>query len=399
MTTKTMPRRKKMERVGDLEMKYLHEVIASQFGNSRSAGMNRRLEEKFASAFGVRYAIAQASGTATLHSALRAVGVQEGDEVIVPPLTMMSTTFAVFQAGGVPVYADVDPETFLIDSKKIKAAITAKTRAIMPVALFGLPVNIDDIMKIARDNNLYVIEDNAQCYRGFYQGRIAGSVGHMASYSMQISKHLTAGEGGMLITNDENLALRARRFGNLGYAPIGASSRRGRVTKDMIQNPEYDRHVELGWNYRMSEPSAAVALAQTERMEPLVHMRAKVAAFIKKAHEGCAWLKPQFVPEGYIHSWWAYVLRLENKKVKWVDFRRKYMELGGDGIYACWKLSYLEPFLKGKKPRNQKFEQGLCPVAESLQPFLLQFKTNYMDLDEALRQADILGKTIEYFEG
>jgi len=394
-----MPRDQKMERVGDLEKKYLLEVMASQFGNSRSAGMNRRLEEKFASAFGARYAIAQASGTATLHSALKAVGIKEGMEVIVPPLTMMSTTFSVFQAGGVPVYADVDPDTFLIDPEKIQAAITDKTRAIMPVSLFGLPVNIDEIMKIARDNKLYVIEDNAQCYRGFYQGRIAGSVGHMASYSMQISKHLTAGEGGMLITNDENLALRARRFGNLGYAPIGASSGRGRVTKDMIQNPEYDRHIELGWNYRMSEPSAAVALAQTERMEELVHMRAKVAALIKKAHEGCSWLKPQFVPEGYIPSWWAYVLKLENKKVAWVDFRRKYMELGGDGIYACWKLSYLEPFLKGKKSGNQKFEKGLCPVAESLQPFLLQFKTNYMDLDVAQRQANILEKTIEYFEG
>jgi perosamine synthetase len=242
----------------------LKEMLASQFRNSQSGGMNRRLEERFAEAFGVKYAIAQVNGTATLHTALAAVGVQAGDEVIVPPLTMMATCFAVLQTNAVPVFADVHPTMFTIDPASIEKAITNKTKAIITVSLFGLSPDMDPIMALAKKHNLAVIEDNAQCFLGYYKGRVVGSIGHMASYSFQISKHLTAGEGGMLITNDESLALKARRFGNLGYASIGASSGKGKVSRDAIQDPAYERHIMVGWNYRMPEPSAAIALAQTE---------------------------------------------------------------------------------------------------------------------------------------
>jgi perosamine synthetase len=386
------------DRVTELEAQYVQEVLENQFSNSRYGEFIRRLEEGFAKRFGVRYAVAQVNGTATLHSALVAAGVGVGDEVIVPPLTMMSTTFSVLQAGAVPVFADVDPSTFTIDPVSIGACITPKTKAIITVSLFGLPPDMDPIMELATGHDLCVIEDNAQCFLGYYKNRIAGSIGHMASYSFQISKHLTCGEGGVLISDDEDIAERARRFGSLGYASVGADASKAKVTREEIQDPAYERHAVLGWNYRISDLSAAVALAQTERIEELVARRGLNANLYAEAHQGCSWLRPQVVPDNCVHSWWTYPLRLESKgKFDWRYFRKKYIDFGGDGIYAAWKPNYLEPVLRGHKLGFQSFEGGLCPVAESLQPKLLLFKTNYMDSERAERQAEALKDTIDFF--
>ena len=387
-----------LSRVSDLETAYVMEVLRTQFRNRAAGTMVYRLEQKFASTFGAKYAIAQVNGTTTLHTALVAAGIEPGDEVIVPPLTMMSTCFAVLHAGAIPVFADVHPQTYTIDPEKIKSCITERTKAMITVSLYGLPPDMDPIMEIAGQNRLHVIEDNAQCFLGYYKGKVAGSIGHLASYSFQISKHLTSGEGGMLITSDEGMAEKARRFGTLGYASIGAASKKGKVTKEVIQDPNYERHISVGWNYRMSEPAAAIALAQTERILELVAMRANVAAMYADAHAGCRWLIPQLVLAGCQHAWWTYALKLESGgKIGWHEFRKKYMELGGDGIYAAWKLNYLEPVLRGKTLRRQPFEIGLCPVSESLQPNLLQFKTNYLDLEVAKLKAEALAKTIRFF--
>lgn len=304
--------------------------------------MTRRLEEKFAELFGVKYAISHINGTATMHSALVAAGVGPGDEVIVPPLTMASTSFVVLHANAVPVFADIDPDTFTIDPVDIQKRITPRTKAIIPVALYGLAPDMDAIMEIASRYQLTVIEDDAECFLGYYKGRIVGSIGHMASFSFQSSKQMTSGEGGMVITNNRELADKVRRFGSLGYAAVSAA--KGKITKDIIQDPKYERHVSVGWNYRLPELCAAVALAQVERLEELVEQRIKVAGMYDQAVEGCDWLVPQAVPDGYRHSYWTYVLKLENDgEFSWYDFRRKYMELGGDGIYAAWQLTYLEP--------------------------------------------------------
>lgn len=387
-----------LNRVSDLEIRYVMEALNNQFSNSKYGGMVRRFEEAFAAVFGVRYAIAQVNGTATLHSALAAMGVGPGDEVIVPSLTMMSTCFAALQANAVPVFADVNRRSFTIDPASVESCITQKTKAIITVSLFGLSPDMDPIMALARKHNIYVIEDNAQCYLGSYKGRLAGTIGHMASYSLQISKHITCGEGGVLISNDELLAENARRFGSLGYASVGASASQGKVRREVIQDPNYERHSTMGWNYRLAEPLAAIALAQTERMRELVDQRVKVAEAYAQAHKGCDWLVPQLVGADYTHSWWTYVLALENGgRFTWYDFRNKYVEFGGDGIYATWQLNHLEPALRGKKLAWQTFERGLCPVAESIQPRLLQFKTNYLDMASAERQADVLRRTIAFF--
>jgi len=387
-----------MQRITDLERAYVLEVLDSQFRTSVGSTMTRRLEIKFADVFQSRYAISFINGTATMHAALAAAGIGPGDHVIVPPLTMSSTSFAVLHAGAVPIMADIDPHTWTIAPGSIEACITPRTRAIIPVALYGLSPDMDAIMDIAQRHGLFVLEDDAECFLGYYKGRVVGSIGHAASFSFQSSKHMTSGEGGMVTTNDQDLADRIRRFNSLGYAGVGASA--GKITRDTIQDPKYERHVSVGWNYRMPELCAAVALGQLERLHELVQARVRVACLYDQVVRGCNWLVPQLVPEGYVHSYWTYVLKLENGGVfSWYDFRNKYRELGGDGIYAAWQLTYLEPAFRGKtlSERARHYEPGLCPVAESVQPKLLQFKTNYWDLAVAERQADVLAKTVAYF--
>jgi perosamine synthetase len=383
-----------IKRISDKERAYVTEVLDTQFRKFAEGRMTERLENKFAELFGVKYAISHVNGTVTMHSALAAAGVGSGDEVIVPALTMASTALVALYVNAKPVFADIDPSTFTIDPADIQKKITSHTKAIIPVALYGLSPDMDAIMKIANEYNLTVIEDNAECFLGYYKGRILGSIGHMASYSFQSSKHITSGEGGMLITNSEELARRVRRFANLGFTPVNPVAGGAKMPLDLIQDPKYERHQSLGWNYRIPELCAAVALAQTERLRELVDHRIKVAQIYAKVVHGCDWLVPQTVPEEYQHSYWTYVVKLEtNNKFSWYDFRKKYIELGGDGFYAAWRPVHLEPVF-----RMRGYQPGLCPTTESVQPKLIQFKTSYTDLDVAEQKAGALAETIDYFE-
>lgn len=393
-------------RLSGNERAYVLEVLDSEFRASKSGRMTSRLEEKFAEMFASRFAISFTNGTATLHAALAAGGVGPGDEVIVPPLTMSSTAFAVVQAGAVPVFADVHPETWTIDPSSITQRLTPRTKAIMPVALFGLAADLDPIMALAGQHALTVVDDDAQCFLGYYKGRIVGSIGHASSFSFQSSKHMTAGEGGIVTTNDEALATRIRRLTSLGYASLDAA--KGKIAKTTIQDPGYERHASIGWNYRMPELCAAVALAQLERLPALVEMRRAVVERYREAASGCRWLVAQSVPDGYVHSWWTWAVKLETDgQVTWHAFRDKYRDFGGDGIYAAWQLTYLEPAFRNGEPllnralqvagRRSHCERGLCPIAEALQPLLLQFKTNYFDTASVDRQAEALRRTIEFF--
>jgi perosamine synthetase len=392
----------KNNRITDSERAYINELLDWGFRASVAGKMTKRLERKFAEVFQSKFAISFVNGTATMHAALAAAGVGPGDEVIVPPLTMASPSFAVLHAGAVPLYADIDPHTWTIDPRSIAERVTPRTKAIIPVAIYGLVPDMDNIMAIAERSNLFVLEDDAQCFLGYYKGRIVGSIGHASSFSFQSSKHMTSGEGGMVTTNDEELANRIRRFNSLGYAAVGGKAGEGKISKETLQDPKYERHVSIGWNYRMPELCAAVALGQLKRLQELVETRINVAKLYAAAVEGCRWLVPQAVPEGYVHSYWTYVLRLDNNDgFTWYDFRKKYMDYGGDGVYAAWQLTYLEPAFRNVKfssEQSQEFTFGLCPVAEAVQPRLLQFKTNYFERDVASIKAEALAKTIAYFD-
>ena len=394
-----------MERISDLERKYVNEVLDNGFASEKNYSFVTRLEKEFAKRFNSKYAIAMVNGTATLHAALESAGVGEGDEVIIPALTMSSTNMAVLHANAIPVFADIDPYTWTISVEDIKRKISNKTKAIIPVSIYGLSSDIDDIMTIAKQHSIIVIEDDAQCFLGYYKGRVVGTTAHMSSFSFQAGKHMTSGEGGMVITDDAELALMLRRFSGLGYGSIGLD--KGRISKDDIQSPYFERHVMLGWNYRPSDLCGAVALAQLERLDELVDARKNAAKYLKEAVADYDYLTPQAEPEGYQSAYWTMVLKLDTDRVSWEQFRKKFMNYGGDGIYGAWKLGYLEPMyqkqnLMGREKMLSRYgvhtyESGLCPVAEEIQPKLLQFKTNYWNESDAIQQAEILRKTAKSF--
>lgn len=379
--------------IGNEELKYIEEAI-----NSGLTGkFNHRLEERFAKKFGVDFAIGVNSGTSALHTALFACGVGKEDEVIVPPLTFAAPAFAVLALGAVPVFADIDPETFNIEPKDIKKKITKRTKAIIPVSLYGLPANIDPIMDSAKNHGVKVIEDNAQCMLGTYKERLAGTTGDMSIFSFERSKHMSTGNGGMIITNNENLAVRARKFSILGYSTLSAKQNSFKKNLDEIQHPDFKRHELIGFNYRLPEVCAAMGLAQLEKLDALVLMRQKIAELYSEAVKDCAWLTPQRTPDGLVNSYWTYAVKLDTHRVTWDIFRKLFTELGGEGYYGAWSINYLEPALQGMAflGSSIKYEAGLCPNAEELQPKLLQFKTNFGDLEYAKQQAVILKKTIE----
>lgn len=387
------------------ELKYVQEVLATDFRSSRGSLMTRRLEDRFAGRFGSRYAISFVNGTATMHAALEAWGIGPGDEVIVPPLTMSATTFAVLQANATPIFADVDPHTLQISPESIAQRITPRTKAIITVALYGLSPDMDSILELARKRSLKVMEDDAQCFLGTYKGRLVGTLGDCASFSFQSSKHMTSGEGGMILTDDLAFAEAVRKVQSLGYA--GVSATKGKISKLDIQDPDYSRHVTVGWNYRMPELCAAVALAQLENLDKLVGQRVAAARLFEQAAADYPWLRPQQVGPEYTHSYWTWVAILDRDDIGWRQFRDRYVELGGDGIYAAWKLAYLEPMfqhmsLLGRerfiaKETLGSYRKGLCPLAERVQPRLLQFKTNYWNAASAQKQAEILRRTLQSF--
>jgi perosamine synthetase len=390
-----------MKRFTDLERKYVLDVIDNEFNTSKNGTYNNKLEKLFAEKFSANFAIGHSNGTVSMHTALAALGVKAGDEVIVPPLTMSSTSLAVLNNGSIPVYADVDRHTFNIDPESIERVITSKTKAIITVALYGLSPDYDKIIAICKKYNLYLIEDNAECFYGKYKGKLVGEFGDFASYSFQASKHLTCGEGGMLTCNNEDFADNARRFNCLGYA--GVSAKQGKITRNDIQDPNYDRHVALGFNFRMSELQAAVALGQLERADELVQNRIEIANIFDKVILNTGLFTRQAEPEGYLNSYWSYsmIMNTDKPEIDWYKFRDLFQKNGGDGYYAAWKLSYFEPLFLNEVQNFegvwQKYEKGLCPVSEYLQPRMVQLKTNYWDLQEAEKQAEILLQTINQF--
>jgi len=389
-----------VQRIGDKERQYVEEVLSSQFRSSAGATFMTKLEQAFADKYGVKYAISSVNGTATMHAALEAKGIGEGDEVIVPPLTMASTSLCVLQANATPVFADVDPDTWVIDPVSIEKCITPKTKAIVTVALYGLAPDMEKIMEIADKHNLFVIEDNAEAFLAYQKGRLVGTWGHCASFSFQSSKHLSAGEGGMVITDDGELALAIRKAGGLGYSSLGL--KKARISKKDIQHPSFTRHDYMGWNYRMPELCCAVALAQVERMNELVDVRIQAANILDAVvREFPDILTPQKVDEGMISSYWTYVCKLNTDIISWEDFRTIYTKHGGDSYYGAWQLTYHEPLFQQKifgsrtKYVKRDYPIGLCPVAELLQPKLVQFKTNYWNLNEVKVQAENLREVLE----
>jgi len=402
---------KTIPRVAPKAYDYAKEVLDFGFHNANNVGMTARLEKVFAERFGHTYGIAHCNGTATMQSALMGASIGVGDEVIVPAFTVFATAAVALHCNAVPVIVDVDPDTWTISIDAIREHITPRTKAIIPVSICGLPADLDPIMELAAAHDLVVIEDNAQCFLGQYKGRLAGSIGHFASFSFQSSKTMTCGDGGILICSDDVLALGARKAAVAGYKDLTLNPGDNVVSEAMRSQPDYERHDSIGWNQRLPEIAAAVALAELERIDDLAAMRIYAANAFARIVQDCEWLVPQKNPEGYVNAYWTYAVRITRDDIVWSDVLATFKELGGDGFYGSYCPVHLEPIFAnlnrdvfadpdryphfaGKLP---DYERGSCPVWEKIQPRVIMLKTNYFDRDEPDRQAEIFAQTIERF--
>jgi perosamine synthetase len=381
------------------ELKYITKVLNSENWSGTTGNWNQTFEKLFCEKIGVRHGIAMNSGTSTLHCALEALGVEPGDEVITPALTVIMDSNAIIHANAVPVFVDIDPKTFNLSVIDLKRKITPKTKAIIAVAIYGLSPDYDEIKKVA--GNIPIIEDNAQCLLGTYKGNMTGGIGQVSSYSFENTKHISCGEGGIVCTNDEQIATKLRKIGGHGFKNLVADEGRIRLNQEVFQDPNYKRHDVIGWNYRMSEFNAAIAMAQLERVDELVNLRKESAnIFIQKMKKYNIF---EFQESAYESENVYYTLGViyegeSRYGVSWHNFRKKYVEMGGDGIYGAWSVPYLEPVMQRRDyvkryPEIYKdiyYKAGDCPIAEKIQQKIMQFKSNYRSLELAEQKSDIL---------
>lgn len=341
----------------------------------KNGEMVRRFEEAFAEYVGARYCIALCNGTSTLHTALVALGVKPGDRVAVPPLTMSATTIAVLHAGAVPVFCDVDPDTWLLGEDAVDRY--KEFVAVVPVSLYGL---VDP-----QWDGRGVVTDAAQTLAKWSH---VGNQGFV-SWSFQASKILALGEGGMLATNSEDLATRAREFSSLGYR---MRADQPRILPATLKHPSFERHHTYpAWNYRLNDLTAEEGYwtlkgggMYGEGVRGCLARRQTAASLYREAISGCDWIEPQHVPEGWTHDYWTFAVALESAEL-WEPFVAAIEHHGGERPYAAWRLTYHErPFVyladvveRGEyRGEAGGLPMGICPVAESLQPRLVQGQTN-----------------------
>jgi perosamine synthetase len=280
--------------IGEKELKNITDAVNSTFISSIGPFISK-FEEGFSKYCGAKYGIATTSGTTALHLALAAAGVKEGDEVIIPDLTMIATPNSVRYCGAKPILVDSDRYTWNMDPEKIEEKITNRTKVIMPVHLYGHPCDMDLILEIAEKHNLLVIDDAAEAHGAEYKGRKIGSIGDMSCFSFYSNKIIACGEGGMIVTNNEELAEKARKLKDQAF----------------IKGKRF-WHEEIGFNYRISNLHAAIGLAQLERIAEFVNTRRNNAAHynsLLKGVEGIT-LPPQ--ASWAKNAYWMYSILIED---------------------------------------------------------------------------------------
>jgi perosamine synthetase len=328
------------------EARYLAECIETGWISSEGPFV-ARLEQDFSARVGRGHGVAMANGSAALDVAVAALCLGPGDEVILPSMTIISCAAAVVRAGAHPVFADVDPATWTLDPEAARRAITPRTRAIMPVHLYGLPVDLDPVLALAREHGLAVIEDAAQAIGLDYKGRPCGSFGDLSCVSFYPNKHVTTGEGGMVLADDPGLADRCRSLRNLCF---GAGARRF-------------VHHELGWNYRMSNLQAAVGVAQLERLDASVARKRAIGLRYLERLAGTPGVQLPVAGTSYADNvFWVFAVVLEPEvSFDAEEAMRRLAERGVGCRPFFWSL-HEQPVL-----RSRGFGlEARCPVSESL---------------------------------
>ena len=313
-----------------------------------SGPMSRAVEfaHKFAAFTGAKYGVCTANGTGSLEMLFKAIGLWPGDEVIVPAYTYVASATAVLAAQAVPVFVDIEPDTYLMDMDKVEAAITERTRAIEPVHFGGQPVDMDRLLAIAKKHNLKIIEDAAHAHGSEWRGQKVGALGTAGSFSFQLAKNMTAGEGGIVVTNDFDIA-------ELCESYLWSGRKKGR--------PWYEFH-RLGWNYRITEFKAALLLVQLARLEEQNARRMDNARYLSEALSEIDGLKVQRWDERATkHSWHIYMIRYDPERFDGMPRARFLEALNAEGI-PCF-TGYTFPLYANPLFVNKEFLGHGAPVS------------------------------------
>ena len=326
--------------LGDEEFAAVREVLAS--GILAQGERIRAFEEAFAAYEGRKHGIAVANGTAALQLALMAHGIRRGHEVLIPPLSFFATASTVLLCGARPAFVDIDPSTYTMDPAKVAEAVSRKTTALVPVHLYGQTAEMDPILEVAREKDLTVIEDACQAHGAEYRGKKAGNLGDTACFSFYATKNMTTGEGGMIVTDDADVAQKAR------------------LLRDHGQASKY-RHVVVGTNARMTEVAAAIGLVQLRKLDGWVARRRANASELTKRLQVIKGLVPPAEGPGRVHSFYQYVVRVESDFPMTRDEIVKALEATGVGARPSYPMAlYRQDALRSLRLR------GRCPVAESI---------------------------------
>lgn len=346
----------------------------------------RKFEENWSESFGVKHSISVNSNTSGLFTAIGAIGIQPGDEVIVSPYTMSASALAPLIYGGIPVFADIDPNTFCLDPKSIESKITNRTKAILVVHIFGHPADMDSIMAIAKKYNLFVIEDCAQAPHGKYKGKYVGTIGDLGVFSLNYHKHIHTGEGGVITTNNSNLAERCQMIRNHGENVTAAKE----IT---------DLTNLLGYNYRMTEIECAIGIEQLKKLPLLLEQRLENIQFLnEKLKQFPAFEILPTLDNNSVNTYYVYPVKYNAGKANGVHRNRFVEALKSEVPSAILRETapligagyvkplYLQPLYQKKAawaynsalyPEVQSYEKGICPVAEQMH-FEVLFTHEYM---------------------
>lgn len=331
------------------------------FGGPRVQGLERAWSDHFR----VGHAVSVNSATSGLYAAVAAAGVGPGDEVIVSPYTMSASATAALVCGAIPVFADIDPDSFCISADTIRACITSRTRAIIAVDIFGHPADMDPIMALAAEHGLTVIEDAAQAPGATYRGRSAGTLAHMGVFSLNYHKTIHCGEGGVVVTDDARLAERLQLIRNHAEAVV---ARKG--TSDLVNM--------VGFNYRMTEIEAAIAAEQLKKLPRLVEARQAAAAYYDQRLQGLPGLSVPHIGGETRHGYYVYAMKYDAAAAG-VPRQRLVEAVQAEGVTLSAgyvEPLYLQPLYQQRTAwGNQgfpfagaavKYDRGLCPVAETM---------------------------------
>ncbi|MHA1995484.1 MAG: DegT/DnrJ/EryC1/StrS family aminotransferase [Candidatus Hodarchaeales archaeon] len=298
-----------------------------QFVEGKNA---RTLEKEFAEFVGAKHAICAVNGTAALHLVMEAANISPGAEVITPSFTFIASANSITFGGGIPIFAEIDPETFNIDPESIEKLVTPQTKAILPVHIFGLPCNMKLIKDIADDNDLVIIEDACQAHGAKIDGQHVGTFGEIGCFSFYATKNMISGEGGMIVTDDDDLAMRIKSLKNHGRGPSGG----------------YEHH-RIGYNMRLPDPLAAIGLIQLRKLPSMLEKRKRNAEAIRQVISELNSVSEQKIPKGYTHSHYvcAPVVDADKYSVDTVIQQLKTKDIASRRIYAlgCHKQpTYLQ---------------------------------------------------------